>query len=52
MEGVCKIKKSKTFLKWVEEVIKDKGITKAQYFYDNYGNNQHTITIEKGYKPK
>lgn len=46
------MKKQKTFLKWVEKIIKDKKVTKAQYFYDTpYGNNKHTITIEKGYKP-
>ena len=37
----------------MEDVIKNKKVTKAQYFYDSpYGKNKHTITIEKGYKPK
>ena len=47
------MKKKQNFFKWLEDVIKNKGVTKAQYFYDSpYGNNKHTITIEKGYKPK
>mgnify|MGYP001575069298 CR=1 FL=1 len=45
------MKKERHFLDWLNKVLKNKKTTKAQYFYDSpYGKNQHTITVEKGYK--